>query len=94
MTAAYKSNIIRFKMDEDQHQRWIYFLTFIVSLDMISSQYRETREVLLDYPKTGGDDDIETISEKIAYSKHIRDLEFETREFFEPERQTIILKIL
>ena len=25
-------------------------------------------------------DDIETISEKIAYRKHIRDLEFETRE--------------
>ena len=30
-------------------------------------------------------DDIETISEKLAYCKHIRDLEFETREVFERE---------
>ena len=43
-------------MDEDPLQRRIYFLTFIDSLDMIFSQYRETCEVLLDYPKIGGDD--------------------------------------
>ena len=30
-------------------------------------------------------DDIETISEKIAYHKHIRDSEFETREVLEQE---------
>ena len=30
-------------------------------------------------------DDIETISENIAYQKHIRDLEFETREVLERE---------
>ena len=29
--------------------------------------------------------DLETISEKIAYCKHIRDLEFETRKVFERE---------
>ena len=29
--------------------------------------------------------DVETISKKIAYRKHIRDLEFETREVFERE---------
>ena len=46
-------------MDEDTLQRWIYFLTFIDSLDMIFSKYRETCEVLLDYPKIGGDDVIE-----------------------------------
>ena len=40
-------------MDEDPLQRRIYFLTFIDSLDMIFSQYRETCEVLLDYPKMG-----------------------------------------
>ena len=56
---AYKSKIIRFKMDEDPLQRWIYFLTFIDSLDMIFSQYRETCEVLIDYPKIGGDGVIE-----------------------------------
>ena len=55
LTTAYKSKIIRFKMDEDLLQLRIYFLTFIDSLDMIFSQYRETCEVLLDYPKIGGD---------------------------------------
>ena len=30
-------------------------------------------------------DDIETISEKLAYCKHIRDSEFETREVLERE---------
>ena len=50
LTTAYKLKIIRFKMDEDPLQRRNYFLTFIDSLDMIFSQYRETCEVLLDYP--------------------------------------------
>ena len=35
LTTAFKSKIIRFKMDEDQLQRRIYFLTFIDSFDMI-----------------------------------------------------------
>ena len=56
---AYKSKIIRFKMDEDTLQRRIYFLSFVESLEMIFSQYRETCEVVLDYPKIGGDDVIE-----------------------------------
>ena len=43
-------------MDEDPLQSRIQFLTFIDSLDMIFSQYRETFEFLLDYPKTGGYD--------------------------------------
>ena len=64
LTTAYKSKIIRFKMDEDPLQRRIYFLTFIDSLDMIFSQYRETCEVLLDYPKIGGDDVIEDYEKK------------------------------
>ena len=51
LTTVYKLKIIRFKMDEDPLQRRIYFLTFIESLDMIFSQYKETCEVLLDYPK-------------------------------------------
>ena len=46
-------------MDEDPLHRRIYFLAFIDSLDMVFSQYRETCEVLLDYPKIGGDDVIE-----------------------------------
>ena len=42
-------------MDEDLLQRRIYFLTFVESLDMIFSQYTETCEVIIDYPKIGGD---------------------------------------
>ena len=51
-------------MDEDPLQRQIYFLTFVESLEMKFSQYRETCEVLLDYPKIGGDDIIEDFSKK------------------------------
>ena len=46
-------------MDEDPLQRQICFLTFIDSLVVIFSQYKETCEVLLDYPKIGGNDIIE-----------------------------------
>ena len=51
-------------MDDDPLQRRIYFVTFIDSIDMIFSQYRETCEVLLDYPKMGGYDVIEDYSKK------------------------------
>ena len=60
---AFKSNIIRFKMDKDPLQRRIYFLTFLESLKMIFSQYTETCEVIIDYSKIGGDD-IEYYSKK------------------------------
>ena len=59
LTTAFKSNIIRFVMDEYLLQSWIYFLTFVESLEMIFSRYTETCEVILDYPKIGGDDIIE-----------------------------------
>ena len=42
-------------MDEDPLQRRIYFLKFVESLEMIFSKYTETCEVLLDYPKIGGE---------------------------------------
>ena len=64
LTTAYKSKIIRFKMDEDPLQRRIYFLTFVESLEIIFSQYKETCEILLDYPKIGGDDNIEDYAKK------------------------------
>ena len=56
LLTAYKSMIIRFKMDEDLLQCRIYSLTFAESLDMIFSQYTETCEVILDDPKIRGDD--------------------------------------
>ena len=55
LTTAYKSKIIRFKMDEDPLQRRIYFLTFVESLEIIFSQYTETCEVLIYYPRIGGE---------------------------------------
>ena len=51
-------------MDEDPLQRRIYFLTFVDLLEMIFSQYTETCEVLLDYPKIWGDDVIEGYAKK------------------------------
>ena len=51
-------------MDEDPLQRRIYFLTFVELLEMIFSQYTETCEVLLDYPKIGGGDVIEDFAKK------------------------------
>ena len=53
-------------MDEDPPQRRIYFLPFVESLEMIFSQYAETCEVLLDYPKIGGDDIIKDFFKKKA----------------------------
>ena len=64
LTTTYKSKIIRFKMDEDPFQRRIYFLTFVESLKTIFSQYKETCEVLLDYPLIGGGDIIEDYAKK------------------------------
>ena len=54
LTTEYKSRIIRFKMDEDPLQHRIYFLTFVELLEMIFLYYKETCEVILDYPKMGG----------------------------------------
>ena len=44
----------QFKLDENPLQRRIYFITFIDSLNMVFSQYRENYEVLRDYPKLEG----------------------------------------
>ena len=54
LTTAFKSKMIRFKLDEDPLQRRIYFLTFIDSLNMVFPQYIDTYEVLRDYPKMEG----------------------------------------
>ena len=48
--------VLKFKLDEDPLQRQVYFLTFMESLEMIFLHYKETCEVLLDYPKIGGGD--------------------------------------
>ena len=55
LATAYKSKLIKFKLDEDPLQRRIYFLTFLESLEMIFSLYKETFEVILDDTKIGGE---------------------------------------
>ena len=55
LATAYKSKIIKLKLDEDLIQHRICFLTFVESLEMIFSKYKETCEVLPDYPKIGGE---------------------------------------
>ena len=57
MTTGYKSKIIKFKLDEDLLQHRIYFPIFIESLGMIFSQYKNTCEVLLDYPRIKEEDE-------------------------------------
>ena len=56
LMTVYKSKVLKFKLDENVLQRWVYFLTFMDSLKMIFSQYKETCEVLLYYPKIEGED--------------------------------------
>ena len=73
--------IIRFKMDEDLLNRRIYFLTFIDLLDMIFTQYRETCEVLLDYPKIGGDDIIEDYAKKAIINLLHANIDVHSRRF-------------
>ena len=55
LTTVYKSKIIRFKLGEDPLQIQTGFLAVVESLVMIFSQYKETCEVLLSYPKIGGE---------------------------------------
>ena len=81
MTTAYKANTIKFKMDEDPLQRQIYFLTFVELLEMIFSQYRETCEVLLDYPKIGGGDLIEDYEKKAIRNLLRANIDVHSRRF-------------
>ena len=55
LTTAFKSKMIRLKLDEDPLQRRIYCLTFIDSLNLVFSLYRDTYEVLRYYPKMEGE---------------------------------------
>ena len=51
MTPAYKSKIIKLKLNEDPLHNKICFLTFIESIEMTFSQYKGTCEIVLDDPK-------------------------------------------
>ena len=51
LTTAYKSKVIKFKIYEYALQSRSYFLNFMESTEMIFLQYKETCEILLEYPK-------------------------------------------
>ena len=56
LKTAYKLKIIKLKLDEVPLHCRIYLLTFIGSLEIKISHYKENCELLLDYPKIGGED--------------------------------------
>ena len=43
LTTAHKSKVLKFKLDEDPLHYWIYFLTFMESLEMI---FHSTRKLV------------------------------------------------
>ena len=49
ITAANKAKIIEFKCDEDPLQRWVYFLSFMNSLNFYTSQFKEIYILLMEY---------------------------------------------
>ena len=65
-------------MDEDPLQRRMNFLTFVESLETIFSQYTEICEVIIDYPKIGGDD-IEDYSKKAIGNILYADIDVHSR---------------
>ena len=70
LTKAYKLKVLKFKLDEDPLQRQIYFLTFMESLEMIFSQYKEIFEVLPYYPIIGGEDIKDYLKKEIRNILH------------------------
>ena len=70
LTTAYKSKIIKFKLDEDPLQRRIFFLTLVESLDVKFYQYKQTYEVLINYTKIGGENNKDFVKESIRNILH------------------------
>ena len=66
LTTAYKLNTIKLKLATASD----IFFTFIESMEMILSQYKETCEILLDDPKLGGYDIKDLIKNAIGNLLH------------------------
>ena len=56
LITVYKSKVLTFKLNGDPLHRQNYFLTFMESLVMIFSEYKETYKVRPDYPTIGVED--------------------------------------
>ena len=80
LVTAYKLKIIKFKLDEDPLKCWIYFLTFIESLEVIFYQYKKSCEFLMYYPKIGGED-IKYFVKKDIRNLLIANIDFHSRRF-------------
>ena len=52
LTSAYKLKVITFKLDEDPLQSQVYFLSFMNSLKLFLSQFKENFLLSMDYPST------------------------------------------
>ena len=70
LMTAYKSKILKLRLEEYPLQRRIYCITFIESLEMIFSQYKETCQVLLDYTTIGGEDINDYVNKTISNILH------------------------
>ena len=54
--AAYNSKVTKFKLDEDNLQQWVYFLSIIDSLFKNGSKFKETCIIFMDYTYKGKED--------------------------------------
>ena len=59
LTDAYKSKVINFTLDEDPLQRRVYFPSFVNSLKIVLSQFKETYIVLMEYASIRGNDSLD-----------------------------------
>ena len=55
LTYAYKSKVVKLKLDEYPLITWVYFLSFIYSLKIVLSPFSVTCMLLMDYPSIRGD---------------------------------------
>ena len=56
LTKAYKLKVLKLKLGEDPLQRRIHFITFMESMEIMFSQYKETCEVIIDDQTIGWED--------------------------------------
>ena len=54
ITSAYKSKVIKFKLEKDLIQILVYFLSLMNSLKIILSPFSDKYMLLMDYPFTKG----------------------------------------
>ena len=56
LTAAYKSKVVRFKLDKDPLNFRVYFLSLLNSLKIALSKFSETYMLIADYPFIRGEE--------------------------------------